>query len=43
VAIFDPADIPWPELAFRTTMWMLRDWLARRRPDLSWPAAERGF
>lgn len=43
VATFDPAAIPWPELAFRTTMWMLRDWLARRRPDLSWPAAERGF
>jgi ADP-ribose pyrophosphatase YjhB (NUDIX family) len=43
VATFDPASIPWPELAFRTTMWMLRDWLARRRPDLSWPAVERGF
>lgn len=43
VATFDPAQIPWPELAFRTTMWMLRDWIDRRRPDLTWPAGERGF
>ena len=43
VATFDPADIPWPQLAFRTTMWMLRDWLDRRRPDLTYPAMERGF
>ena len=43
VATFDPAQLPWPELAFRTTMWMLRDWIDRRRPDLTWPAAERGF
>ncbi len=43
VATFDPAHLPWPGLAFRTTMWMLRDWIDRRRPDLTWPAAERGF
>ena len=43
VATFDPAQLPWPDLAFRTTMWMLRDWIDRRRPDLTWPAAERGF
>jgi ADP-ribose pyrophosphatase YjhB (NUDIX family) len=43
VATFDPAAIPWPSLAFRTTMWMLRDWIDRRRPDLSYPAVERGF
>jgi ADP-ribose pyrophosphatase YjhB (NUDIX family) len=42
IATFDPADIPWPGLAFRTTMWMLRDWIDRRRPDLSYPAVERG-
>ena len=43
VATFTPDRIPWPELAFRTTMWMLRDWIDRRRPDLTWPSIERGF
>lgn len=43
IATFAPEDIPWPELAFRTTMWMLRDWIDRRRPDLSYPSTERGF
>jgi ADP-ribose pyrophosphatase YjhB (NUDIX family) len=42
VATFIPERIPWPELAFRTTMWMLRDWIDRRRPDLTWPAIEHG-
>jgi ADP-ribose pyrophosphatase YjhB (NUDIX family) len=43
IATFDPAEIPWPHLAFRTTMWMLRDWLDRRRPDVAWPPVDRGF
>jgi ADP-ribose pyrophosphatase YjhB (NUDIX family) len=43
VATFPPESIPWPELAFRTTMWMLRDWIDRRRPDLTYPLIERGF
>jgi ADP-ribose pyrophosphatase YjhB (NUDIX family) len=43
IATFAPEDIPWPELAFRTTMWMLRDWIDRRRPDLTYPSIERGF
>jgi ADP-ribose pyrophosphatase YjhB (NUDIX family) len=43
IATFRPESIPWPGLAFRTTMWMLRDWLERRRPDVSWPTEERGF
>jgi ADP-ribose pyrophosphatase YjhB (NUDIX family) len=42
VATFAPERIPWPDLAFRTTMWMLRDWIDRRRPDLEWPATEIG-
>jgi len=42
VATFAPESIPWSELAFRTTMWLLRDWIDRRRPDLRWPAIERG-
>ena len=31
---FRPEKIPWPELAFRTTEWALRDWVRRVRPDL---------
>lgn len=34
IAAFTPEEIPWPEIAFSTTMWALRDWVARRRPDL---------
>jgi ADP-ribose pyrophosphatase YjhB (NUDIX family) len=43
IATFEPEAIPWPQLAFRTTMWMLRDWLDRRRPDVPWPPIDRGF
>ena len=43
IAEFAPEDLPWHGLAFRTTMWMLRDWLDLRRPDVTWPAVERGF
>jgi ADP-ribose pyrophosphatase YjhB (NUDIX family) len=32
---FDPEDIPWSGIAFKTTHWALRDWLHRRYPDLS--------
>ena len=42
VATFTPDAIPWQDLAFRTTMWMLRDWIDRRRPDLSWPPGNLG-
>lgn len=42
VATFAPESIPWHDLAFRTTMWMLRDWLDRRRPDLAYPLIDRG-
>ena len=31
---FCPDAIPWPELAFRTSEWALRDWVRRVRPDL---------
>jgi ADP-ribose pyrophosphatase YjhB (NUDIX family) len=37
IRAYAPEAIPWPKLAFRTTMWALRDWIDRRRPDLSWP------
>lgn len=37
VRAFAPEDIPWPEIAFRTTWWALVDWLAKRRPDIEPP------
>lgn len=42
IRTFRPEDIPWSGIAFRTTTWMLRDWIDRRRPDLRWPEGERG-
>jgi ADP-ribose pyrophosphatase YjhB (NUDIX family) len=36
IEAFAPETIPWPRIAFSTTMWALRDWVARRRPDLSY-------
>lgn len=30
---FQPADIPWPELAYDTTHWALRDWLRAKALD----------
>ena len=37
VQAFRPSDIPWPEIAFRTTWWALADWVSTRRPDLPAP------
>ena len=37
IVAFAPEDIPWSRIAFRTTMFALRDWLELRRPDVSWP------
>ena len=42
IATFAPEEIPWSGLAFRTTMWMLRDWIDRRRPDVTWPPGDLG-
>jgi ADP-ribose pyrophosphatase YjhB (NUDIX family) len=36
---FAPADIPWSEIAFETSVRALRDWVARVRPDLPLPDA----
>ena len=41
VRVFAPEDIPWPEIAFKTTWWALVDWLGRHRPDLPAPGAGR--
>jgi ADP-ribose pyrophosphatase YjhB (NUDIX family) len=37
VRAYAPEAIPWSDIAFRTTTWALRDWIDRRRPDLTWP------
>ncbi len=42
IATFTPDAIPWSGLAFATTAWALRDWLARRHPHLGWPAEITG-
>ena len=34
IVAFAPESIPWPEVAFRTTTWALRDWIDLRRPEL---------
>ena len=39
IVAFTPESIPWPEIAFNTTTWALRDWIDLRRPDLR-PAVE---
>ncbi len=35
IQAFRPAEIPWPAIAFKTTVWALRDWVAARHPDLA--------
>jgi ADP-ribose pyrophosphatase YjhB (NUDIX family) len=34
IVAFEPAEIPWPEVAFLTSKWAIRDWVRLRRPDL---------
>ena len=41
VRTFAPDDIPWSEIAFKTTWWALVDWLGKRRPDLTAPSTAR--
>jgi hypothetical protein len=42
VVAYPPEQIPWPEIAFTTTLWALRDWLALRHPELEAPAVRSG-
>jgi ADP-ribose pyrophosphatase YjhB (NUDIX family) len=39
---FAPEAIPWPEVAFDTSVWALRDWVRRVRPDLAEDAPRHG-
>jgi ADP-ribose pyrophosphatase YjhB (NUDIX family) len=42
VRAYAPAEIPWSEIAFRTTTWALRDWIDLRHPEVGWPTPVRG-
>lgn len=42
IVAYAPDDIPWSEIAFKTTTWALRDWLGRRRPEVPWPRTDVG-
>lgn len=42
IQAYAPEALPWRDIAFRTTTWALRDWIERRRPDLSWPERAHG-
>jgi hypothetical protein len=47
IRAFEPSEIPWHEIAFRTTWWALVDLLERRRPEITppperWSASEEG-
>jgi ADP-ribose pyrophosphatase YjhB (NUDIX family) len=42
IVAFAPEEIPWPEIAFRTTVYALRDWVELRRPDLEAPTVMSG-
>ncbi len=42
VRTYAPEDVPWDGIAFSTTIWALRDWFARRRPDLDLPDIRSG-
>ena len=43
VATFAPDAIPWDEIAFKTSYWAIRDWVARRAPAVSLPDTFRGW
>src|SRR6266540_1267713 len=40
VVAYRPDALPWPEIAFKTTIWALRDWMERRHPELRPPEVE---
>ncbi len=40
---FDPTTIPWPEIAFDTSVWALSDWIRSTYPNLAIDLPERGF
>lgn len=43
IRAFTPGALPWDGLAFKTTFWALRDWVARREPEAAAPDVFRGW
>lgn len=43
VRAFDPSAIPWPQIAFDTSVWALSDWVRAAHPDHAAGLPERGF
>ena len=41
IIAYAPDAIPWPDIAFKTTLWALRDWLRLHRPDVEPGPANR--
>jgi ADP-ribose pyrophosphatase YjhB (NUDIX family) len=42
IEAFTPARIPWDGIAFKTSYWALRDWVATRHPQVAPPPEFRG-
>lgn len=42
IRAFAAADIPWPDIAFATSFWALRDWVEARHPGTPVPEAYPG-
>jgi ADP-ribose pyrophosphatase YjhB (NUDIX family) len=42
IRTFHPEAIPWSGIAFKTTMWAIRDWLHRRHPEVHTERAATG-
>jgi ADP-ribose pyrophosphatase YjhB (NUDIX family) len=42
VRAFNARDVPWDEVAFKTSYWALRDWVETRHPGVPVPDAFRG-
>jgi ADP-ribose pyrophosphatase YjhB (NUDIX family) len=43
VKAFAPDQIPWDEVAFKTSYWGIRDWVERRHPGTPLPSEFRGM
>lgn len=42
IRTFEPRDVPWADLAFKTTHFAIVDWLARHHPEIESPAYAGG-
>lgn len=42
IVAYRPADIPWSEIAFKTSFWAIRDWVRLRHPEVAVPETFQG-